>query len=32
VLGHSRIETTRIYVAASVSSHEKILNQMKLVI
>lgn len=32
VLGHSRIETTRIYVAASAASHEKILNQMKLVI
>ena len=32
VLGHSRIETTRIYVAASISAHEKILNQMKLII
>lgn len=32
VLGHSRIETTRIYVAASVAAHEKILNQMELVI
>lgn len=32
VLGHSRIETTRIYVAVSVATHEKILNQMKLVI
>lgn len=32
VLGHSRIETTRMYVAASVTAHEKILNQMKLVI
>ena len=32
VLGHSRIETTRIYVAASVAAHEKILSQMKLVI
>ena len=32
VLGHSRIETTRIYVAVSAASHEKILNQMKLVI
>ena len=32
VLGHSRIETTRIYVAVSASAHEKILNQMKLVI
>ena len=32
VLGHSRIETTRIYVAASVTAHEKILNRMQLVI
>lgn len=32
VLGHSRIETTRIYVAASVTAHEKILSSMKLVI
>lgn len=32
VLGHSRIETTRIYVAASVTAHEKILSRMKLVI
>ncbi len=32
VLGHSRIETTRIYVAASVSTHQRILNKMKLVI
>lgn len=32
VLGHSRIETTRIYVAAGISAHEKILNKMKLVI
>ena len=32
VLGHSRIETTRIYVAASIAAHEKILNQMKLII
>lgn len=32
VLGHSRIETTRIYVAVSVAAHEKILEQMRLVI
>lgn len=32
VLGHSRIETTRIYVAVSVSAHEKILNKMQLII
>lgn len=32
VLGHSRIETTRIYVAASAAVHEKILSQMKLII
>ena len=32
VLGHSRIETTRIYVAASASVHEKILNRMQLII
>ena len=32
VLGHSRIETTRIYVAASASAHEKILNRMQLII
>lgn len=32
VLGHSRIETTRIYVAVSAASHERILNKMKLVI
>lgn len=32
VLGHSRIETTRIYVAVSAAAHEKILNKMKLVI
>lgn len=31
VLGHSRIETTRIYVAVSAATHEKILNSMKLV-
>lgn len=32
VLGHSRIETTRIYVAVSAAAHEKILEQMRLVI
>lgn len=32
VLGHSRIETTRIYVAVSATAHEKILNRMRLVI
>lgn len=32
VLGHSRIETTRIYVAASASAHERILNRMKLIL
>lgn len=32
VLGHSRIETTRIYVSVSASAHERILNKMRLVI
>lgn len=32
VLGHSQIETTRIYVAVSASAHEKILNRMELII
>lgn len=32
VLGHSRIETTRIYVAVSTTTHEKILNRMKLLL
>ncbi len=32
VLGHSNIETTRIYVAVSTATHERILNKMKLVI
>ena len=32
ILGHSRLETTRIYVAISASSHERILEQMQLVI
>ena len=32
VLGHSKIETTRIYVAVSASAHEKTLEKMGLVI
>lgn len=32
ILGHSRIETTRIYVAASATAHERILNKMKLIL
>ena len=32
VLGHSRIETTRIYVAVSATAHERILNRMNLVV
>ncbi|GFI36195.1 tyrosine recombinase XerH [Lachnospiraceae bacterium] len=32
VLGHSSIETTRIYVAASVSEHEKILEKVNLIL
>jgi len=32
VLGHSRIETTRIYVSVSARSHERILNKMKLIL
>ena len=32
VLGHSRIETTRIYLAVSTSAHERTLNKMKLII
>ena len=32
ILGHSRIETTRIYVAVSAAAHERILNQMNLII
>ena len=32
VLGHSKIETTRIYVAVSASAHEKILKKMRLII
>ena len=31
VLGHSSLETTRIYVAVSVAAHQRILNQMQLV-
>ncbi len=31
ILGHKRIETTRIYVATSVAAHQKILNKMKMV-
>ncbi len=32
ILGHSRIETTRIYVATTATTHHKVLNSMKLVI
>ncbi len=32
VLGHSRIETTRIYVAVSATEHERTLNKMRLII
>lgn len=32
ILGHSRIETTRIYIAASASTHERVLRKMKLII
>lgn len=32
VLGHCRIETTRIYVAVSATAHERILNKMKLIV
>lgn len=31
ILGHSRIETTRIYTAVSVSTHKRILNRLALV-
>lgn len=31
VLGHTRIETTRIYVAVSVTAHQKVLERMDLV-
>lgn len=30
ILGHSSIETTRIYVAASTREHEKVLNRLKI--
>lgn len=30
ILGHSSIETTRIYVAASVKEHERVLNRLKI--
>ena len=30
ILGHSSIETTRIYVAASIKEHERILNKLKI--
>ena len=30
ILGHSRLETTRIYIAVSVETHRKILDKMKL--
>ena len=32
LLGHSRLETTRIYVAVSAASHERVLERMRLVI
>lgn len=32
ILGHSRIETTRIYVAVSAAAHERILNRMHLIL
>lgn len=32
VLGHSNIETTRIYVAVSAAAHEQVLNRMGLVV
>ncbi len=31
VMGHSRIETTRLYVAVSASEHEKVLNRMGMI-
>ena len=31
VLGHSSIETTRIYVTVSAKMHEKVLNRMELI-
>ena len=32
ILGHSSVETTRIYVATGIREHERILQQMKLII
>ncbi len=32
LLGHSKVETTRIYVAVSASEHERILRKMKLIL
>lgn len=32
ILGHSSVETTRIYVAESTEAYEKILRKMKLII
>ena len=32
VLGHSRIETTRIYVAVSATAHERVLSRMHLIL
>lgn len=32
ILGHSRLETTKIYIAASASAHEKILQKMYLLL
>ena len=32
LLGHSSIETTRIYVAVSVRAHEQILEKMRLIV
>ncbi|KAA3379488.1 tyrosine-type recombinase/integrase, partial [Akkermansia muciniphila] len=32
LLGHSQLETTRIYVAISASEHERILQKMKLIL
>lgn len=32
ILGHSRLETTKIYIAASASAHEKILQKMNLLL
>lgn len=31
ILGHTSIETTRIYVAASAREHEKVLEQMRFI-